>query len=121
MSYYSLGRSKNLIVQAIGSIGSIDIESVMKVLPDILTILKRMDSQAINNENCTVVRRQSIYVFFRPPFVLILIELQATLVGIIFQAHQGQTLTAKTMLTLQSTMKLSNLWLAYRMARNSLR
>lgn len=51
-----LEKSRNLICQAIGSIGSFSQEAIHKVMPDILNVLRRFDKSSLNDENSTLVR-----------------------------------------------------------------
>lgn len=43
------------------------------------------------------------------------------MIGIVFQAHQGHVLAPKTASVIQGILNASNLWLVYRIARNSLK
>jgi len=52
---FSTARSRNLVSQAIGSVGSNSQEAAQRVLPDLLAVLKKMDRETIQAENDTVV------------------------------------------------------------------
>lgn len=62
--YVFVEKSRNLICQAIGSIGSFSQEAIHKVMPDILSVLRRFDKSSLNAENSTLVRLLHMSSFF---------------------------------------------------------
>ncbi|ODM89771.1 Integrator complex subunit 7, partial [Orchesella cincta] len=92
-------KSRNLVCQAIGSIGSFSQDAIQKVMPDILSVLLRFEKSALKEENSTV----------------------AVLIAIIFQAHQGFSLSNKVSQVINNIMSSSCMWFAYRLSRNALR